>query len=60
LQELYTVGKGPNSKYTEDDVKAAALVLTGHTVSPTTFTYFLMPENMMLPIKEFSSFTVIK
>src|SRR5882724_4252079 len=32
LLELYTVGKGPNSHYTEDDVKAAALVLTGHTV----------------------------
>jgi uncharacterized protein (DUF1800 family) len=29
LQELFTVGKGPNSKYTEDDVKAAARVLTG-------------------------------
>lgn len=31
LQELFTVGKGPNSKYTEDDVKAAARVLTGWT-----------------------------
>jgi uncharacterized protein (DUF1800 family) len=29
LQELFTLGKGPNSKYTEDDVKAAARVLTG-------------------------------
>jgi uncharacterized protein (DUF1800 family) len=29
LQELFTVGKGSNSKYTEDDVKAAARVLTG-------------------------------
>jgi uncharacterized protein (DUF1800 family) len=29
LQELFTVGKSPNSKYTEDDVKAAAKVLTG-------------------------------
>ena len=29
LQELFTVGKGPNSLYTEDDVKAAARVLTG-------------------------------
>jgi uncharacterized protein (DUF1800 family) len=29
LQELFTVGKGINSKYTEDDVKAAARVLTG-------------------------------
>jgi uncharacterized protein (DUF1800 family) len=29
LQELFTVGKGPNSRYTEDDVKAAAKLLTG-------------------------------
>lgn len=33
LQELFTMGKGPNSKYTEDDVKAAARVLTGWTHS---------------------------
>ncbi|MFT3681537.1 MAG: DUF1800 domain-containing protein [Ferruginibacter sp.] len=30
LQELFTVGKGPDSHYTEDDVKAAARVLTGY------------------------------
>lgn len=29
LQELFTVGKGPDSHYTEADVKAAAKVLTG-------------------------------
>ncbi len=29
LLELFTLGKGPESKYTEDDVKAAAKVLTG-------------------------------
>ena len=29
LQELFTLGKGPDSGYTEDDVKAAARVLTG-------------------------------
>ncbi|HTL07640.1 MAG TPA: DUF1800 family protein [Chitinophagaceae bacterium] len=29
LQELFTVGKGPNSQYTEEDVKQAARVLTG-------------------------------
>jgi uncharacterized protein (DUF1800 family) len=27
--ELFTLGKGPNSRYTEDDVKAAAKLLTG-------------------------------
>jgi Protein of unknown function (DUF1800) len=29
LQELFCFGKGPGSKYTEDDVKAAARILTG-------------------------------
>ena len=56
LQELYTVGKGPNSKYTEDDVKAAALVLTGHTVSPTTFAYIFDAGKHDSTNKEFSSF----
>jgi len=36
LQELFTLGKGPNSKYTEDDVKAAARVLTGFSINFTT------------------------
>ena len=29
LMELFTLGKDPASQYTEDDVKAAARVLTG-------------------------------
>jgi uncharacterized protein (DUF1800 family) len=33
LQELFTVGKGPNSGYTEDDVKAAARVLSGWDIN---------------------------
>ncbi len=56
LQELYTAGKGPDSHYSEDDVKAAALVLTGHTVSPTTFTYFFDAGKHDSTNKEFSSF----
>ncbi|MBX2932934.1 MAG: DUF1800 domain-containing protein [Ferruginibacter sp.] len=56
LQELYTAGKGPNSHYTEDDVKAAALVLTGHTVSPITFTYFFDAGKHHSGNKEFSAF----
>ncbi len=32
LQELFCLGKGPDSQYTEDDVKAAARVLTGWQV----------------------------
>ncbi len=38
LQELFTVGKGPGSHYNEDDVKAAARVLTGFRI-----------ENKVLP-----------
>ncbi len=46
LQELFTVGKGPNSLYTEDDVKAAARVLSGWVVtqSPTDGTYSSAPS----------------
>jgi uncharacterized protein (DUF1800 family) len=38
LQELFTMGKGPDSHYTEGDVKAAARVLTGFRI-----------ENKVLP-----------
>lgn len=31
LQELFTLGKGPNSRYTEADVQAGARLLTGFT-----------------------------
>jgi uncharacterized protein (DUF1800 family) len=33
LQELFTLGKGPGSQYTENDVKAAAKILTGWKVN---------------------------
>ncbi|MBL7784781.1 MAG: DUF1800 domain-containing protein [Chitinophagales bacterium] len=33
LQELFCIGKGPDSAYTEDDVQAAARVLTGWSVN---------------------------
>src|SRR5882757_1181327 len=39
LQELFTVGKGPGSHYTEADVKAAARVLTGYKIN-----YKTLPE----------------
>ena len=32
LQELFTIGKGPGSQYTEADVKAAARILTGFRI----------------------------
>jgi uncharacterized protein (DUF1800 family) len=38
LQELFTLGKGPNSGYTEADVKAAARVFTGWSYKQTEIT----------------------
>ncbi len=38
LQELFTLGKGSGSQYTEDDVKAAARVLTGWTTNRADLT----------------------
>jgi uncharacterized protein (DUF1800 family) len=38
LQELFCCGKSPESLYTEDDVKAAAKVLTGWQVTQQTVT----------------------
>jgi len=59
------MGKGPNSKYTEDDVKAAARVLTGWNINPLTnpFTTTFLNTNHDTTDKKFSAFygnTVIK
>lgn len=58
LQELFTVGKGPNSKYTESDVKAAAKVLTGYRINPTTapVSYYFDATQHDNNSKTFSSF----
>lgn len=56
LQELYTQGKGIDSKYTEDDVRAATRVLTGHTVREDNFTYFFDAGEHDADNKEFSSY----
>jgi uncharacterized protein (DUF1800 family) len=58
LQELFTLGKGPNSKYTEDDVKAAARVLTGFSInfSTTPFSTSFSAANHDSTDKNFSSF----
>ncbi|MEP7322199.1 MAG: DUF1800 family protein [Saprospiraceae bacterium] len=56
LQELFCIGKGPDSKYTEDDVKSAARVLTGWK------TDFQKPKTAFFPSahdtddKKFSAF----
>lgn len=65
LQELFTLGKGPDSKFTEDDVKAAARVLTGFTINFTTTPFSTMFDSRKHDTadKKFSSFysnTVIK
>lgn len=63
LQELFTVGKGPDSRYTENDVKAAARVLTGYRIDNKTFTSVFEPGRHDDTDKQFSEFyhnTVIK
>lgn len=56
LQELFTIGKGPNSKYTEDDVKAAARLLTGYTVNATTISSGFDSTKHDTANKQFSAF----
>ena len=41
MQELFTIGKGPDSGYTETDVMTAARVLTGWRINSTTLTSYL-------------------
>jgi uncharacterized protein (DUF1800 family) len=56
LQELFTVGKGPGSGYTEDDVKAAARVLTGYQVNRAEARSFFNPNRHDTQPKTFSAF----
>ena len=56
LQELFTVGKGPNSLYTENDVKAAAKVLTGFTINGATISSGFDPNKHDTTNKQFSAF----
>lgn len=63
LQELFCIGKGPGSGYTEDDVKAAARVLTGFRASRTDIAGYFVASRHDTADKTFSSFyknTVIK
>ena len=55
LQELFTMGKGPQSLYTEDDVKAAAKVLTGYDVDKSTATSFFKENKHDTNPKQFSA-----
>jgi len=59
LQELFTVGKDPVTNlanYTEDDVKMAAKVLTGHGINGGTFSYAFFSNTHDINNKSFSSF----
>ncbi len=63
LQELFTLGKGPGSQYTEADVKAAARVLTGYKIDATAITYIFDSTRHDSTDKQFSAFfnnTIIK
>lgn len=56
LQELFCCGKGAGSKYTEDDVKAAAQVLTGWKNDPLTISSSFDVKRHDTKDKLFSSF----
>jgi uncharacterized protein (DUF1800 family) len=56
LQELFTLGKGPASQYTQSDVLAAARVLTGYQVNRNTITSIFTPSRHDTNAKQFSSF----
>ena len=55
LQELYTIGKGSGSQYTQEDVHTAARVLTGHTVD-VNYNYLFQAGDHDDTNKTFSSF----
>jgi uncharacterized protein (DUF1800 family) len=56
LQELFTIGKDLSAHYTEDDVKAAAKVLSGWRVNTTTDTVYFDVTKHDTTNKQFSAF----
>ena len=56
VQELFAIGKGPDSGYTEDDVVAAARVLTGWSYNWPNHGTFFRSEKHDTEDKQFSSF----
>jgi len=56
LLELFTLGKGPGSQYTETDVKEAAKVLTGWQINGTTYVATFNTNRHSSVNKTFSSF----
>jgi uncharacterized protein (DUF1800 family) len=55
LLELFTCGKGPDSLYTEPDVRAGARVLTGYRFDPETLETYFDPTKHDTTNKTFSS-----
>jgi uncharacterized protein (DUF1800 family) len=56
LQELFCLGKGPGSQYTENDVKEAAKVLTGWQINFTNYTSVFTASRHSTVNKQFSAF----
>jgi len=56
LQELFTLGKGEDSKYTESDVQQAARVLTGWRINRATLKTYFDARQHDVGNKTFSSF----
>ncbi len=56
LQELFTIGKGDDSLYTEEDVMEAARVLTGWRVERNTLEVHLEAHSHDTGVKRFSTF----
>ena len=56
LQELFTLGKGPDSKYTESDVIAGAKVLTGWRIDRSDGSVYFQENRHDTSDKQFSSF----
>lgn len=56
LQELFAIGKGPDSHYTESDVQMAAKVLTGYEIDSFTAKYIFKSTKHNTTNKTFSAF----
>ena len=56
MQELFTVGKGNDSLYTESDVIEAAKALTGWRIDEDTLTAYLKSDEHDMSTKRFSAF----
>lgn len=56
LQELFCCGKGPDSQYTETDVRTAAKVLTGWRNDAKAISSYFDPQRHDTGSKQFSAF----